>query len=382
MRSLALDYRPALYSRGGIARSVRELARAMTRIANARGLMLHLFGHGLKRGYVAGEPVPAPLHRMRLPGRALPALALLGLDAARLAGDADLFHWTDYVYPPVRRGKERPRVVQTVHDLAFMADARFHGKLGSRRLRKRIARALARADLLVCPSEATARDVQRYFPDHPPLRVVPFGVDHVERFRSDPERGRRLAAERLRTSAPYLIALATLEPRKNHCALIEALCILEERGRSVPLLCVGGRGWENEQLFARLSSSELPFPCAFTGCIEDAEMFDLLAGAMALVYPSSLEGFGFPPMEALELGVPAIVGDCAAIREQLGDAGLYVNGSDPASIASGIDGLLAEPDSSEQHLRAWHARRARFRWQRSAESHLEIYESLIGGGGT
>jgi glycosyltransferase involved in cell wall biosynthesis len=365
---VALDYRPALFSRSGIARSVRELCRALS--LHQPDISLHLFGHAL-RGVRFGEaPDKASLHRSRLPGRSLPLLSSLGLDAARLSGGSRLFHWTDYVYPPVG---EDTLVVQTVHDLAFLSDTRFHGQVQSRILATRFAKALSRADCILCPSESTASDLRRHFPDHAPIHVIPFGVDHVARYEADAALGRATASERLGSEAPYLLCLGTLEPRKNQVSLIQAW----ERLPSprTPLILVGAKGWETENLERGLQQSRQGL--AWTGEISDADLFDLMAGARALLYPSSLEGFGFPPMEALELGVPPLVGDCSALREHLGGAALYVDGRDPLALGRAIQRIAIDEDLRSGILKNWQPRRTSLTWKISAQRHAQVYADLL-----
>ncbi|MEZ5989205.1 MAG: glycosyltransferase family 1 protein [Planctomycetota bacterium] len=377
---LALDYRPALFGTGGIARAVRELARALARRGD---LELHLFGHALRgvdaregggmtavRGEDAGD-ARVTLHRSRLPGRSLPWLSHLGLDASRLSGSCPLFHWTDYVYPPVRRGV---RVVQTVHDLAFVDDPEAHGVEGGARLLTRFETALARADLVLCPSEATARALRRLGRPLPPVRVVPFGADHVDARAADRAAGRREAARLLGTDEPYLVCLATIEPRKNHASLLAAWRSLgDERP---PLLVVGAPGWDTALVQRELRR---PQPrLAWTGVLPDRDLTDLVAGARALVYPSRLEGFGFPPMEALQLGVPVLAGDCEALREHLGAAALYADGRDPEVLAPALARIHADEGLGRALVAAWQARRGRYRWDLAAAAHAEAYAACLG----
>jgi glycosyltransferase involved in cell wall biosynthesis len=94
-----------------------------------------------------------------------------------------------------------------------------------------------------------------------------------------------------------------------------------------------------------------------------------------MVYPSSLEGFGFPPLEALELGLPVLAGDCAALRETAGDAALFVDGSDPAALAVAIEQLLDEP--ADARTKAWQQRRRAFTWAECARAHEDAYTSGI-----
>ena len=221
---VALDYRPALLSPAGIGRAARELARALA----ARGdVELHLFAHSLAHAAVACVPPPgARLHRWPIPGRSLPLLRRLGLGADRLAGGASVFHWTDYVQPPVSRAK----VVLTVHDLAFVRNPAWHGTSAAT-LRERTQLAIARASAVIVPSQATAADLRSFAPTAR-VHVVPFGADHV---RSAPESPHPLRGRR------YVLCLGTIEPRKNHLALLQAWS--ELRGERPLLVVIGRIGW-------------------------------------------------------------------------------------------------------------------------------------------
>ncbi|PIE23925.1 MAG: hypothetical protein CSA62_05905 [Planctomycetota bacterium] len=369
---VAIDYRPALFSRSGISRSVRELVRALSQCSQDSELVL--FAHAWKRALDPNwrEGLAETVHvaRSRLPGRVQPWLARLGLDARRLAKGADIFHITDFVQPPLGRSA---RVVMTVHDLAFHADPRFHGASQSLRLARRLERLLRHDPLLVFPSRASRDAFVAQYGTKQRLQVIPFGSDHARRQGTDPERGRRLAQRLLGSEEPFVLCLGTIEPRKNHDVLLHAHETLAERGRPLPLLVVGAPGWECDAVQHRLARGQERFPLHWASTLEDADCFDLLAAARVLAYPSSLEGFGFPPLEGLELGTPCVVGDCPALREQLGEAACFVPPRDHESLAEQLLRCYSREELRREQLAAWEARHKQRSWQRCAERYLEAY---------
>ncbi|MCA8970611.1 MAG: glycosyltransferase family 4 protein [Planctomycetes bacterium] len=379
---IGIDYRPALFSRSGIARSVRELARAIVAHTDVR---LELFAHGMKRP-LREELTTAigrhgdSLHRSRLPGRSLQALAKFGIDASRLVRShhrecIDAFHWMDYVYPPVR--SQLP-VTMTVHDIAFAQDTSLHGSAASAMLEARFESALCRVQAIACPTQATARRLRARWPDAPRASVIPFGVDHVacEPDEQDRRRARgRALAHELSGSTEYALAIGTIEPRKNHATLLDALDLLALSGVVVPLIVVGARGWECDAVVRRLRSTH-SFPCHWLPEATDRIALDLLSAASILVYPSNLEGFGFPPLEALECGVPAIVGSCASMQETCGDAAVHVDGTDADQLALAIRHLMSDRDLRRKCLEAWSERRSRFTWERCARDHAAFWKAL------
>jgi glycosyltransferase involved in cell wall biosynthesis len=353
---VGLDYRPALLLRSGIPRAVRELSRALAQRADVD---LHLFGHCLATPRHGHVPEGATLHRSRIPGRSLPLLARIGLDATRLSGDADVFHWTDYVFPPVRRS--RP-VVLTVHDVAFARDPSFHGP-STTDLLDRTRRAVRRANRIVCPTRATARDaVTMLGAEESRIRVVPFGIDHG----AEPGPRPPLGGE------PYVLMLGTIEPRKNH---LRALAAWRRLGPGRPRLIVIGRpGWECRAIAGALDLA------ADEGVVwrrdaSEVELATWLAHATTLFYPSLLEGFGFPPLEALRHGVPVCAGDDAALREVLGEAAGYCDPRDEDSMAEGLAEALDEAsDTARRAARMAHA--SRFRWADAAAGHAAVYAEV------
>lgn len=355
---IALDYRPALLSFAGIGRATRELAAALARRADVE---LHLFGHSLA---AARRPVQVPpravLHRLPIPGRSLPSLARLGLGADRLAGRAPVFHWTDFVQPPLSHA----RAVLTVHDLAFVLDPSWHGS-NAALLRERTRRAIARAAAVVVPSQTTADHVRRFAPDGPPPHVVPFGADHVP---TAPTRTHPLAGRR------YALCLGTIEPRKDHLTLLAAW-------RRLPLprpllVVVGGIGWQCDPITAALRAAEQEGLVQWLPAADDAQTFALLQHAALLAYPSLWEGFGFPPLEAMQLGVPVVAADVAPMRELAGAAMELVAPHDPEALAAGLERVLGDAAHAAVLRTAGRARAGAFRWRDCAAAHAAIYREV------
>lgn len=350
---IALDYRPAVLSRSGIGRAVRELARAL---AARDDVDVRLFAHSLAPARTAVElPPGAHLRRLPIPGRALPALQRLGLGADRLVGGARVFHWTDYVHPPVSTA----RVVLTVHDLAFVREPAWHGA-DAPLLRARTAAAIAAAAAVVAPSQATAADVRAFAPAVRRLAVIPFGVDH--------------APTPALPTGDFVLCLGTVEPRKNHRALLAAWPLLPTpRPR---LVLVGRQGWESAEVAAELRAAEAAGWLQWLRDADDATTWDLLRRARALAFPSLWEGFGFPPLEAMAAGVPAVAHDCAPMRE-LGDGVFaFADARDPQQLAAALLRALHDAPFRAHAAAAGPQRAAAFRWAACAAAHAALYREV------
>ncbi len=352
---IALDYRPALLSRAGIGRVTRELARAL---AEREDVEVHLFGHSLAPARVAHDvPANARLHRLPIPGRSLGAFAALGLPAERLAGRARVFHWTDFVQPPTGGVP----VVLTVHDLAFVRNRQWHGDSAAT-LAERTRAAIGRATAVIVPSETTAADVREFAPDAASLHVVPFGADHVpaDRAAANPFAGQ-----------PFALCVGTIEPRKNHRNLLAAWRRLPDPR---PLLVVvGGVGWECDDIVTELRTAEREGVAKWLEDCADDVMWSLLRHAELLVYPSLWEGFGLPPLEAMQAGIPVVAHDTPAIAELTAGAARLVDATDPEALAAGIATAL---DDAPHLCSAGQQRAKRFRWSECAARHVEIYREV------
>ncbi|MCA8943683.1 MAG: glycosyltransferase family 4 protein [Planctomycetes bacterium] len=351
---IGLDYRPALLGSAGIARSVRELARALDAEASIEP---RLFGHSLARCR-RGDPPPAGLRRLPIPGRSLGLLQHLGLGADRLCGGVDVFHWTDFVYPPLSRA---PAIV-TIHDLSFAVDASFHGDAQSRVLLDRCRRAATSAVAIICPTRASANDVVTHLGiDDARIEVIPFGVDHVTR-------GPR--PEHPRGGRPFVLALGTIEPRKNHARLIAAWRALPDPRPE--LVVIGNPGWESSATLAELERAAHRGELTWLRNASDACVHAHLSHASVLAYPSLLEGFGFPPLEAMALGTPVLAGDTPALREVCDTAVAYCDPTDVESIRHQLARILETPPDADRRVE----RAARFTWEACAGRHAELYRRV------
>jgi glycosyltransferase involved in cell wall biosynthesis len=353
---LALDYRPALLSQAGIGRAVRELARALARRDDVE---LHLFAHSLAAARVPCEvPAGVRLHRGPIPGRSLPWLARVGLGADRLAGRCEVFHWTDYVQPPVIQAK----TVWTVHDLAFLRDPSWHGN-DAAPLAARTRAMATGATAIVAPSKATAADVARLLPGTTPPIVIPFGSDHVPSFSAPTS-----------TGFDYVLCIGTIEPRKNHRALLAAMRRL--RPPRPRLLVIGKPGWECQDIVADLRAAQRDGIAQWRTGVGDAEMFALLRGAKLLVYPSLWEGFGFPPLEAMALGTPVVLHDCEPMRELTDGNALLCDATVPEALAAAIERGLCDAELRDRLTHDGLARAGSFRWADCAAAHARLYREI------
>jgi glycosyltransferase involved in cell wall biosynthesis len=312
---------------------------------------------------VALETQPAPLgvlwQQTRLPAR----LA---------AGDVDLL-WSPLATLPWRCPV--PAVV-TVHDLTAILFPEAHTAKVRWSLLPFLGRSLATARRVVAISQATADDVAFHFPEaRSKLRVVPNGLD--PRFR--PGTVEAIAATRAALGTPdgYLLAVGTLEPRKNLPTLLAAWEALADADPATPpLILAGGAGWETRSFRRRLAALE-PRGLRHLGRVDDDRLLALYQAATVFAYPSLYEGFGLPVLEAMACGVPVVTSDVSSLPEVAGGAALLVDPRDAKALAAALHRLLTEP-GLHRDLAARGLERAKaFSWEKTAAGMEEVFREAL-----
>jgi glycosyltransferase involved in cell wall biosynthesis len=289
----------------------------------------------------------------------------------------DLYHSLHHFLPPALRV---PRVVVTLHDLIWIehADLIVDGRFGAlnRTVTHLYARAamryaVRRADRLIAVSAHSAsRAVAHYRIDVSRVDVVHHGVDHDAFAPAD--------GARASTRAPYFLVLGNTRPYKNVPTALEAFAICTQQHRDVELV-VTGRGDSTATLRRRARALGIADRVRFTGPVPRPDLVALLHGAAALVFPSFIEGFGLPVVEAMSAGCPVIASSCPALVEVAGDAAVYCDPRDVESFARAMAAMLRDARSSEERRVRGLARAQHFSWADAADRTVAVYRALLAG---
>ncbi|HZV53285.1 MAG TPA: glycosyltransferase family 1 protein [Candidatus Dormibacteraeota bacterium] len=272
----------------------------------------------------------------------------------------------------------RPYLI-TVHDLIRYFDLIGMGPFIHRpNLRDRAClrldyRGIRRATAIIAVSQTTRRDLVTHLriPGER-IFVVYEGVDH-RRFRP---------VERRLVEGRYVLYVGSEHPRKNLETLLRALARLrrEREFQDLKLVKVGAAGGREADFRARtmnfVRELGLEDQVVFTERVPDDDLPAYYSGAVCLVLPSRYEGFGFPPLEAMACGCPAVVADAGSLPEVTGSAALHVPAEDDAGFAEAIRSLLVDRDLRARMRERGFARAREFSWRRAAEETVRVYEAI------
>jgi len=259
--------------------------------------------------------------------------------------------------------------VLTVHDVAPFVCPQAIG-LRSLLVRKLYsARACRAADVIVADSDATARDIVRLFGiRREKVRRVYLGAD--ERFRpvSSPV-ARMQVIQKYGLPREYMLTVGTIEPRKSHSVLLDALRLAP----GAPMLAiVGGVGWKATPIVEQIGVMEKAGRVRYLGRIDDRDLPALYSAATLMIFPSLYEGFGLPVLEAMACGCPVLCSWSSSLPELGGDAVRYFRPGDSADLALGLAALLQGERQRAGMSAAGLQRAGRFSLRKAARETLDI----------
>jgi glycosyltransferase involved in cell wall biosynthesis len=271
------------------------------------------------------------------------------------------------------------RAVVTVHDLAPLIWPEHYLRLPHARLGHMWQYALAqRADAVIAPSEATARDVvERLRIARERVHVI---AESVDMSFAPPPRDDALRLVRARFAVPerYVLYVGQFDPRKNMDGLLAAFARAAEDDPALRLVIAGDAGKLVAYLRAALERTAAPRErVVVTGFVDDATLAALYAGAECLLHAALLEGFGLTPLEALAAGTPVVGYRAGAVEEVVGDAGLLVDPTDRAALGEALRSFLASEALARDLRERAPSRVALFSWDAAADRTLEVYRGLV-----
>jgi glycosyltransferase involved in cell wall biosynthesis len=366
---IGLDARMAGPVPSGLGTYALHLARALTSLDRVNSYII-----------IRGPRSPSPIAA----GPNVTEVVLDGdLDAPRnlASGRAisglglDLYHSLHHFLPPALRV---PRVVLTLHDLIWIEHRPLIRRGGlapiTRTVTNLFARAamgyaVRRADRIIAVSaHCRSRALAHFGLDASRVDVVHHGVDHAA---FPPQRGGADGP-----AAPYFLCLGNTRPYKNIPTALRAFALVARAAPGVRLT-VTGRGDSTADLRRLAGRLEVDDRVTFSGPVSQPEIVRLLHGASALVFPSIVEGFGLPVLEAMSAGCPVIASHAPALTEIAGDAAIFCDAERPDAFAAAMQRVLCEPGLRARLRDRGIVRAARFTWNDCATRTLAVYDALL-----
>lgn len=295
----------------------------------------------------------------------------LTLSAELRRRPVDLLH-VQYTAPPFAPCA----IVPTIHDLAFEHLPETFNRRSWMQLRMTVRSTARRAAHIITVSDFSRRDIIETYriaperismtPEAAPEHFAPASESEVRRVRA-----------LYRIEGEYLLAVGSIQPRKNLRRLLAAYSGLKEARAQVKLprlVLVGKRAWLYNETLRAVRDLGLESSVIFTGYVPEKDLPPLYTGALSFIYPSYFEGFGLPPLEAMKCGAPVIAGNRTSLPEVVGRAGLLVDPFEEGAIAEAIARLI-DDEGLRKSLRERGLRQAEsFSWLETARLTLKAYD--------
>ncbi len=276
--------------------------------------------------------------------------------------DPDVMFGANYFLPRLLGAIARHRVI-TIHDLTYKRFPELLQNETLDNLEAHMPREIGRADAIICVSESTRRDLIHYY-----------DLDPARAFAIHSGLGKSASPAPIDLPARYLLFVSTIEPRKNLGVLLDAFARLRGEGYEGSLVVVGKIGWKSREIEQRLRGEGI----VHLDYLDAGRLATVYQRAEAFVFPSIYEGFGFPLLEAMAFGVPALAARSSSLPEIGGDAALYFEPHDAGELTSQLRRVTQDPALREQLIVRGYDQVAKFRWDVCAEQTLEVLRRAAG----
>lgn len=303
------------------------------------------------------------------------------LISSRNLEQADIFHSPFYPIPEQLKQVKNKNTFLTVYDLIPIMFPQFF-EFSEDHLLNKILESLDSESWAICISNSTKNDLCNKLPKIDPSRVFVTPLAASESFYpcNDSERISLVRKKYNIPDLPYILSLSTLEPRKNIDQTIRCFANLsqQENIEDLYLVLVGTKGWDYNKIFEEISNNSfLKDRIIVTGYVADEDLAALYSGAIAFVYPSFYEGFGLPPLEAMQCGVPVITSNTSSLPEVVGNAGIMVSPTDADALCQSILEVYNKPSLQKNMAMKSREQAKKFSWEKCTQQTIDAYKVAL-----
>jgi len=291
--------------------------------------------------------------------------------------DIEIFHSLHIQVPP----RKKIRTILTVHDCRRLAFPELYKRKEIEIYKQQMRLSLNRVDFVVAVSEFTKSEVLKYFAfDQERIKVIPNGFAQISQDKRIEYENIKCLVSNMEIPKPYFLYIGSLEPRKNLRRLIQALALCRQETIDFPNLVIAGihpQQWLKSREADIAKNLDVTNNIYLSGIVKEKILKALIKNAVALCYPSLYEGFGFPPLEAMSLGIPVLAGEVSAIPETVGQAACLIDPTNVEDIAQGLQNIVFDNNYREFLIKLGYAQVNKFSWHRTAKDYLDLYKKVI-----
>ena len=272
-------------------------------------------------------------------------------------------------------------VVVSIHDLSFEHLPNTFTWRSRKQLRITVRRTARQASQVIALSEYARSDIVNTYQVSPDkISVIPLSAGDHFRPITDEEELQRVR-QTYGIEGEYMLSVGAIQPRKNLGRLVAAYSHLrgaKSEGKLPKLVLAGKCAWLYDETLRAIKELKLSDSIVLTGYVPESDLPALYSGALCFIYPSYFEGFGLPPLEAMQCGVPVIVGDRTSLPEVVGDAGVLVDPFDVKALAAAIEKVVSDSTLRAKLSLQGLARAKLFDWRETARQTLAVYRKAAG----
>lgn len=270
--------------------------------------------------------------------------------------------------------KNQKKII-TVHDTIPFYFPNMFDFMTRYRYKILFSRTLKNSDKIIADSYNTKQDLIKHF-KIPEKKIKVIHLAANENYKPLKENEINNIKQKYNLNYSFILYVGTLEVRKNISILLKSLYKLKKQGIKHKLVITGKKGWKYKSIFKIIEQLNLQKDVIFIGYVSDEDLPALYNAADLFVYPSIYEGFGLPPLEAMQCGTPVITSNTSSLPEVVGNAGIMIDPYDVVELANNMHEVLVNVSLREELSKKGLERAKLFSWKKCAEEHLKIYEEV------
>ncbi|MCF7814793.1 MAG: glycosyltransferase family 4 protein [Candidatus Cloacimonetes bacterium] len=282
----------------------------------------------------------------------------------------------DIVFEPAHIGPfsffYKCKKIVVIHDLTPILFSHYHVAFSGLIHKIFLPLIIRNVDGIVVPSQSTKADLIKLFNVSKPVSVTDEAA--AENFYPKSANEIKQVREKFEIEKDYIIAVGTLEPRKNLKIVLEVFSKIKTEFQDIQFVIVGKKGWKINQFLKEIKKIENDI--IVTGYVDDGDLPRLYSGASVMIFPSIYEGFGLPPLEAMQCGCPVVCSNTSSLPEVCGEAAILFDPENPEELEDAMKIVLSDKDIRKKMKKKGLEQSSKFSWQKCAEETINFFQQI------